>query len=318
MLGQADRTIVTASVAIAVAVAGVTVVAAEPVPSDEALWAGAQRRIEQHRKADATVTVVDAKGQAVVGARVLVEQTRHAFLFGSNIFAWGRVGDERAESEYRRQFVEVFNFATLPFYWASYERRQGQPDHERTGQIAQWCRQQGIICKGHPLAWNHSEPRWLPDDPQQILNLQLERIDDCMARFRDSIGIWDVVNEATHFDRAQFVRQSPKFTGMWSDVGQVEFTRRCFQIARETNPKATLLINDYRTDPAYARLIEQLVDEDGNPLYDVIGIQSHPARRHVDESQDLGGLRAICAVWRTTALHRNDDRLRSAWLAGRW
>ena len=36
-----------------------------------------------------------------------------------------------------------------------------------------------------------------------------------------------------------------------------------------------LLINDYRTDPAYERVIEQLVDEKGKRLYDVIGIQSH-------------------------------------------
>ena len=275
MSNSSVRAIVAMCAAVALAAAGAATGGAEPALSDEALWAGAEQRIEQYRKADATVMVVDAKGQAVVGARVLVEQTRHAFLFGSNIFAWGRVGDERAEAEYRRQFVEVFNFATLPFYWASYERQQGQPAHERTGQIAQWCRQQGIVCKGHPLAWNHSEPRWLPHDRQQILNLQLERIDDCVDRFRDVIGVWDVVNEATHFDRAEFARRSPKFTGMWSDVGQVEFTRRCFQIARETNPKATLLINDYRTDPAYARLIERLVDEDGNRLYDVIGVQSH-------------------------------------------
>jgi GH35 family endo-1,4-beta-xylanase len=35
------------------------------------------------------------------------------------------------------------------------------------------------------------------------------------------------------------------------------------------------LINDYRVDEPYAEVIRQLVDGDGNPLYDVIGIQSH-------------------------------------------
>ena len=36
-----------------------------------------------------------------------------------------------------------------------------------------------------------------------------------------------------------------------------------------------LLINDYRTDPPYERVIEQLVDGSGKRLYDAIGIQSH-------------------------------------------
>jgi GH35 family endo-1,4-beta-xylanase len=242
--------------------------------NEDGLWQGAAERIERHRKADATITVL-AQDRPVRGARVSVRQTRHAFLFGCNIFAWGRVGEERLEAEYRRQFAEVFNVATLPFYWASYERQRGRPEHERTERIARWCQQQGIRCKGHPLAWNHSEPRWLPEDAQQILKLQLGRIEDCVPRFEDLIGMWDVVNEATHFDRPSFVQRAPNLTAMWSEVGQVEFTRRCFLAARAANRDATLLINDYRTDAEYVQLIEQLVDDQGRPLYDVIGIQSH-------------------------------------------
>jgi len=62
---------------------------------------------------------------------------------------------------------------------------------------------------------------------------------------------------------------------MWKKVGRMEFTRACFERARQAGPKATLLINDYRTDPAYEKVIEQLVDSAGRRLYDVIGIQSH-------------------------------------------
>ena len=248
---------------------------AEPALTDEQLLDGANARIEKHRKADAIVRVVDKNGKPVAGAELGVEQTRHAFLFGCNIFKWGRVGNAQREAEYRRRFAEVFNFATLPFYWPSYEGREGQPIHDRTESIARWCKEQNIRCKGHPLAWNYSEPRWLPNDSQKILNLQLARIDDCVSRFVRLIDTWDVVNEATHFDRAKFKEQAPKYTAMWAEIGQVELTRKCFQRARQANEQATLLINDYRVDPPYARLIEQLVDDDGQPLYDVIGIQSH-------------------------------------------
>jgi len=253
-------------------------------PSVDSLLAEADARIERHRKADVTIRVVDAAGRPVGGATVDVEQTRHAFLFGSNIFKWGlaehgfRRGEGTPEQQeaYRRRFAELLNFATLPFYWASYEPERGRPEHEYRERVARWCKEQGIRTKGHPLAWNHADPRWLPDDVEEIRRLQMARIDDCVARFKGLIDTWDVVNEATHFDRPDFLnRRAPKHSRMWQQVGRIEFTRQCFQHARAANPEATLLINDYRTDPAYERVIEGLVDDRGKRLYDVIGIQSH-------------------------------------------
>lgn len=246
-----------------------------PAPTNEQLFAAAEARIEQHRKADVTVTVLDAAGQPVPNAAVVLEQTRHAFLFGSNIFVWGRAGGEQAEAAYRSRFVEVFNYATLPFYWPSYEPQRGQPIHDRTTQVARWCQEQGILCKGHPLAWNYFEPRWLPDGGAEVQQLQLARITDCVSRFKGLIDRWDVVNEATHFERGELQQRAPKLTALWTKVGRVEFTRDCFRPAREANPAATLLINDYRVDAAYEQLIEKLVDDQGRRLYDAIGIQSH-------------------------------------------
>ena len=263
--------------------------AGEEIPNDEQLWSEAEARIEQHRKADATILVTDTAGAPVAGVEVQVEQTRHAFLFGCNIFAWGRVGNEADETAYRQRFAEVFNYATLPFYWWSYEPQRGQPEHERTQQVARWCQQQGILCKGHPLAWNYGEPSWLPDEPQAVFDLQLTRIDDCVSRFRGVIDRWDVVNEATHFDRQQCKSQAPKLTAAWAATGQIEFVRRCFQQARKASAEAILLINDYRVDPAFAQLIEKLVDDGGQPLYDVIGIQSH---QH-------GGVWSNRTIWET-------------------
>lgn len=239
------------------------------------LLAGAGARIEQHRKTDVLITVVDSAGQPVAETDVKVQQTRHAFLFGCNIFLWGHAGKAEEESAYRKHFAELFNFATLPFYWGSYESQQNQPRHKETRQVATWCRERGIVAKGHPLAWNYADPRWLPNDFGQIRRLQMARIDDCVSRFRGLTDRWDVVNEATHFDRDSFKKQAPKMTGMWAEAGQVEFVLECFEHARKANPQATLLINDYRVDPAYEALLKKLVDNDGKRIFDVIGIQSH-------------------------------------------
>jgi len=249
---------------------------AAAAPSGADLLAGADARIEKHRKADAVVTVFDASGKPVPGARIIVEQTRHAFLFGSNIFKWGRLPDKQLEAAYRERFAALLNYATLGFYWASYEPRRGEPSHAYAEQVARWCKEHGIATKGHPLAWNTADPRWLPDDLEEVRRLQMARIEDCVGRFAGLIDRWDVVNEATHFDREEFVRRrAPKHSAMWIKTGRMEFTRQCFAQARKAGPDAILLINDYRTDPAYERVIEQLVDADGKPMYDVIGIQSH-------------------------------------------
>jgi GH35 family endo-1,4-beta-xylanase len=59
-------------------------------------------------------------------------------------------------------------------------------------------------------------------------------------------------------------------------MGVREYIQTAFRTARQANPQAVLLINDYRLDAAYAdNVISQLVDEAGKPMYDVIGIQSH-------------------------------------------
>ncbi|MFO7905298.1 MAG: endo-1,4-beta-xylanase [Planctomycetota bacterium] len=250
--------------------AGRPVQAAEP---DEAAWEGAAERIERVRKADALITVVDKAGQPMPGVRLAIEQTRHEFSFGCNFYQFGRLGD--LEDAYRDQFAELFNYATLPFYWPQYEPREGQPNHARIEKMARWCQAREITPKGHPLAWNYMDPEWLPDDPAAVKRLQLARIADCVRRFRGLIDIWDVVNEATHFEREQFRERAPKMTAMWEATGRIEFVDACFRVARAAGPNATLLINDYRTDPEYVQLIEQMARRDGKLACDVIGIQSH-------------------------------------------
>jgi GH35 family endo-1,4-beta-xylanase len=236
----------------------------------------APARIEKVRKADATIEVRNASGQPVPGATVEVEQTRHAFLFGSNIFEWGKQETPELEKAYRDQFVEVFNFATLPFYWWSYEPAAGTPMHANREEIAAWCREQGITPKGHPLAWNFVDPRWLPSDPDEVFRLQVDRVGDTARRFVGQVMTWDVVNEAVGWDRDDCRRQSPRLTAMVEHVGRDAYVLACLKRAREASPDATLLVNDYVTDQKYVDLLKALIEKSGGkPPFDVVGIQSH-------------------------------------------
>ena len=234
-------------------------------------------RIEKYRMGSAALSLLGPNGKSLKsGSTIRINQKRHKFLFGCNIFKLNKCRTADDNAAYAERFAALLNFATLPFYWWNYERQRGKPDDVRTEEIVRWCKAHNVTTKGHPLAWNYAQPPWLPKDPDSAMRLQFDRIERCVRRFKNEIDIWDVVNEATHYDRPGCKERAPILTEAIRKMGVGAYVREAFNRARKANPEATLLINDYRTDPSYAeKVISQLVDDSGQPLYDVIGIQSH-------------------------------------------
>jgi GH35 family endo-1,4-beta-xylanase len=256
--------------------------AADAAAGDGTDWqTEANARIAQHRKGDLRLTVTRG-GKSVSGAQVTVRMQRHEFLFGCNIFRWEACATPEENAAYSRRFSELFNFATLPFYWWSYEPRKDDTAdaRARNERIAAWCAQNGIRTKGHPLAWNFHELPWSGAvDADELRRRQLQRITDCVAHFSGKVGVWDVINEAAEWGRSDCRRQAPQLTALIEKEGVVEHVKACFAAARKGiaagAPAPLLLINDYQTKQSFVRLLEQLTDENGKPLYDAIGIQSH-------------------------------------------
>ncbi len=100
-----------------------------PGPNDQAI---------EHRAAKATVTIKDAAGKPLANTPVTIRQTRHKFLFGCNAFGLRGLKTPEQTEAYRQRFAELLNFATLPFYWAGYERERGKPEHEYRESVARW------------------------------------------------------------------------------------------------------------------------------------------------------------------------------------
>ena len=241
------------------------------VLSDDEVLAQAKERITRHRQGEGVVIVRGADGRPIPGATVKVEQRRHDFLFGCNFFMFARFKEARHEEEYRRRFAALLNYATLGFYWGAYEPERGKPHYDYTDKVADWCRAHGITCKGHPLAWDHpaSSPNWLPDDPAEIERLSTARVREIITRFKGRIDIWDVVNEPTDLKRFK------NAMNVWAQkLGAVPFVRLHLKVARQANPQATLLVNDYRVDPPFYEILDAL-RADGKLLFDTVGIQSH-------------------------------------------
>jgi len=240
-----------------------------PRLGDPAEWAAACEKREQEalaqaaagaekvRKGDAVVEVRDAAGRPVADASVSVEQIRHDFLFGCNIYMFDRFRAEKENAEYKRRFADLFNYATTGFYWRWYETERGKPMYNYTDRVVAWCREHGIRIKGHPLLWatEAGVPRWSNDQPPA--EMRKRRVQEIVTRYRGKIEFWEVLNEPAHLHGLQVAE--------------------CYPWAREADPSATLIINDYTIladgFPAFFQMLKQAI-ADGVP-FDGIGIQAH-------------------------------------------
>ena len=79
--------------------------------------------IELNRKGSAHINI---KGENLPeNITVEVEQKNHEFKFGANIFMLDEFECEEKNRIYREKFAELFNLATVPFYWSDLEPEEG-------------------------------------------------------------------------------------------------------------------------------------------------------------------------------------------------
>jgi len=223
-------------------------------------------------------------GRPLANTDVTVSQVSHEFGFGSTGFELLDLanGNDPDGSGQRLAdlWLEVFNTATLPFYWRQLEPEQGRPDTERLLTAARWLVERGVRLKGHPLAWHTLAPTWLqPLSTDGVEAAVRTRIRRDVPAFAGLIDTWDAINEVVIMP--VFANEA----ALEGDVGPNALSRYCrergriatvrlvFEEARAADPGATLLINDFNLGTAYECLIEGLLEAQ-IPI-DAIGLQSH-------------------------------------------
>jgi endo-1,4-beta-xylanase len=208
----------------------------------DAAWrAAAAARIEQHRKGDLKVMVLDDQGQPVPDAAIEVEMTRHAFQFSSVINIPRYLSEGSDIDTYRRKVRELFNATgnENALKWPVWERSGGPYRREDTLAVLRQFRDEGFHVRGHVMVW--PAWRWLPpsirnlrDTPAQerIPELVLDHIRQIGAATRDVVHEWDVINE-------------PRSNHDLMDLFGREIMIDWFKAAREVLPTHDLYINDY-------------------------------------------------------------------------
>jgi endo-1,4-beta-xylanase len=181
----------------------------------ESLWAGEE--------------LVLAKAQQIIRR----QSPRQNFLFGCNAF-----GHPQAGEAYDRLFRQLFNFATVPFYWKGFEPTQGKPQFAGTDATTDWLRRNNIAVKGHPLTWFHEDaiPDWIRQKSYtEVKALLHRRIVEITSHYGDRIGYFDIINEAHAPPWANELKYSP--------AQFLELTRLSSEAARLGNPRVTRIVN---------------------------------------------------------------------------
>lgn len=269
-------------------------VSAPPQPSPElqayrARWQDpeVQRRIaeniERHRKENVVCRVLGPDGNPLPNAEIEARQESHGFLFGCNAFVLGQLDSPEKNRKYEEAFVQVFNFATVPFYWEAVEPVEGELRYaEGSREIWRrpppdryipWAERHGLTLKGHPLLWHAYNPPWLPKDADKLKALYQERFRQIASRYRDHISIWDVVNESLVCPPSY-----PLYDPDRSYVGWA------FNQVADLFPEDTILmineVTSFNFPPAHRKYEEQIA---GLPAAGVpvrgIGLQFHYFRR---------------------------------------
>ncbi len=231
-----------------------------------------------HRKSKVRIQILNPDGTPASGRRIQVDQTSHRFLFGCGAFDSVELmktqDPEKKEflKERMNKWLALFNYGTLPFYWGRYEPVEGTTAYPETMAAARWLKDQGVRVKGHPLCWHTACAPWLMKySNEEILRRQLERIRRDVSLYKGVVDMWDVINEVVIMP--VFDRYDNAITRICKEMGRIRLVKEVFAAAKETNPDATLLINDFNTSVSYEILLEGLL-EAGVPV-SAIGIQSH-------------------------------------------
>ena len=237
--------------------------------------------IEQYRKGYADIKIVDGEGNAIPNARVTVRQKTHEFRFGANIFMLDELETAEKNEKYKKYFADVFNIATLPFYWDSTEPEKGKTRYEKGSEplyrrppidhCIEFCEKHGIEPREHALAYEYFFPKWLEGASVfEIKTAMEQRYKEISERYAKKIRTIEVFNEMDHKQGHTAIYDEPDFIEYSFKLAEKYFPAN--QIAINEGPELSFLDKGRTTDKYYANILANI--QKGVRI-DAIGMQYH-------------------------------------------
>lgn len=173
-------------------------------------------------------------------------------------------------------------FVSRAVHWSYVERRRWVDDFAQPDADLAWAEAHGMQFRGHALLWHREIPPWFAqvetrDEAIRAMTRHIERV---CRHFAGKMHSWDVVNEAIKVGDGN--PDGLRRTAFLDLVGP-EFLDLAFHGARQTDPKARLVYNEYDLEldipaqrdkrRALLRLLDNLKKR-GTPI-DAVGVQAH-------------------------------------------
>lgn len=245
--------------------------------------------IERYRKGNAKITLNNKNGQAIPNTAIKIKQTSHEFRFGANLFMLDELESAEKNEAYKKYFSDVFNMATLPFYWDTLEPERGNSRYEKDSPriyrrpspelCLEFCKEHRIEPREHALAYDHFFPKWLRGADTNTVKRELERhFSEISERYADKIRTIEVTNE---MEWGQ---------GCTEFYDQHDYIEWCFKTAEKYFPNNQLAINEWTglvwqdrcraTDKYYAYIEANMLK---GARIDAVGMQYHLFFKKDDE-----------------------------------
>lgn len=218
-------------------------------------------------------------GASVLTPRKVEQRQPHKRLFGTAVRPEQLVPDTALENCIRRDCQLL-----VPEYhgqWSAVEWIPGQPYFGNYDAITAYAQATGKQVRGHSLLWEQMTPDWARNSLGEERDWTIIRrhFAGQLVRYRGRIGEWIVVNEMIDTEDGDGFFRRNSFQRAFGNG----YVARSLELARELDPDAKLMINDYslsQSNPvdeqrrtAMLKLVEQLKAR-GVPL-DSVGIQGH-------------------------------------------
>ncbi len=237
----------------------------------------ANNRIEQFRKRNAQITVVDMNGQPVQDITVQIEQVNHSFAFGAAL----SYSNVLSNTIYKNFVLSHFNWAVCEneTKWGSNEATRDVETYTQADYIYNWCNNNGIKMRGHCIFWeqvNSNFPTWLDalsyatyPTPSDLLSEVDERLNSAVTHYKDKFHNWDVDNEMTS-------EATPFFTTRLGSAGIVHM----FNASKAIDSNCGMFMNEYSgnsfgsySSTNYVNRANSLISQ--GATIDGYGIQAH-------------------------------------------
>jgi endo-1,4-beta-xylanase len=235
------------------------------IVQDGGAWkTAANERIEQIRKRNVELLIVDPDGNPVPGATISARQTGHNFAFGSAI------NHNIANPSYAAFFKTNFEWAVMEneSKWYANEPSQGNVTYAAADSITNFCYTNGILLRGHCIFWavDAHVQQWVTNLSNANLPIALtNRLNSAVNHFKGTFKSWDVNNEMLHGN--YFGNKLGNWVNPWM-----------FQYAHSLDSNVVLFVNDYNVTEqneteAYKQQIQNLLAS--NAPVQGIGSQCH-------------------------------------------